>query len=76
MPGKGTKKRTIRVDDALWEPFGEATQEMGSDRNGMIKEFMRWYLEERPTVLRLLAEWRERRSLGAQPDGHGTQSGE
>lgn len=44
VPGKGTKKRTLRVEDALWDPFGEATQAAGRDRNGVVKDFMRWYL--------------------------------
>jgi Arc/MetJ family transcription regulator len=46
MPGKGTTRRTIRVDADLWTRAGEQAVEGGTDRATVIKEFLRWYVGE------------------------------
>lgn len=56
--GRGTARQTIRVEEALWERFGEAASRAdgGKDRSQLLREFMRWYsgdtdakLPQRPT---------------------------
>lgn len=42
MPTEGTTKRTIRIDDDLWERFGDTTP----DRAGLLRTFIRWYVRE------------------------------
>jgi hypothetical protein len=46
MPGKGTRNRTIRVDDDLWNRAGDEAHKVGTDRATVIKEFLRWYVGE------------------------------
>lgn len=38
------KVRTLRAGDELWEKFGAAAEEDGTDRSTLIKRFMRAYL--------------------------------
>jgi hypothetical protein len=59
MPGRGTKKRTLRVEDAIWDPFGDAVQAVGRDRNGVLKAFMRWYLRHPDEAAEFLARIRD-----------------
>jgi metal-responsive CopG/Arc/MetJ family transcriptional regulator len=30
----------------MWERFGEAAQQAGTDRSTLVREFVRWYLRE------------------------------
>jgi hypothetical protein len=46
MPGKGTRQRAIRIDDALWERFGEVAEALGMDRASLIREWVRWAVGE------------------------------
>lgn len=39
--GRGTARQTIRVDETLWEQFGELAE---PDRSTVIREFIRWYV--------------------------------
>jgi hypothetical protein len=41
--GRGTARQTIRVDEALWERFGEIAE---PDRSTVIRDFIRWYVRE------------------------------
>lgn len=58
MPPQGTPFRRVRMDDDMWERFGEAVREAEPelDRSKVIREFVRWYIGEtndlprRPTV--------------------------
>ncbi len=41
MPGgRGTPRHTLRLDDRIWDLFGEATP----DRAGVLREFIDWYV--------------------------------
>ncbi len=44
--GRGTARQTIRIDEALWRAFGEATEAGGEDRSTVLREFIRWYVRE------------------------------
>jgi hypothetical protein len=39
-----TPNRVVRVDDDLWEGFGDAAGDKG--RAEVLREFMRWYRHE------------------------------
>jgi hypothetical protein len=41
-----TPTRPIRVDDDLWEEFGEATAEQDTNRSEALREFIRWYVRK------------------------------
>jgi metal-responsive CopG/Arc/MetJ family transcriptional regulator len=42
--GRGTARQTIRVDEKLWEEFGEACNETDSDRSSYLRDVIRWAL--------------------------------
>lgn len=44
--GTGSKPRTIRMEQDLWNRLGPAALANGHDRSGLIKQFVRWYLSE------------------------------
>ncbi|GAA2361007.1 hypothetical protein Cme02nite_38480 [Catellatospora methionotrophica] len=50
MPTPGTQRVAIRIEEDLWERFGEAAH---PNRSTVLREFIRWYLTEpgtkRPT---------------------------
>jgi len=46
MPGRGTQRRAIRVDDALWTRFAEVAEALGTDRATLIREWIRWSVGE------------------------------
>lgn len=46
MPGRGTERRAIRVDDALWQRFGEVAQALGTDRASLVREWIKWSVGE------------------------------
>jgi hypothetical protein len=39
-----TPLKRIRVDDTLWQRFGDATTSMGADRTKVLVAFMRNYI--------------------------------
>ena len=41
MPSKGTTKRGIRIDDALWAEFQAATSEAGTNPSETIRQLIR-----------------------------------
>ena len=42
-----TPLRTVRVDDDLWLPFGDAVEGQGEpDRSAVLRQFIAWYLRE------------------------------
>jgi metal-responsive CopG/Arc/MetJ family transcriptional regulator len=42
-----TPHRQVRVDDDLWDRFGEAVERQGApDRSVVLREFMAWYVRE------------------------------
>lgn len=43
MTGKGTTKRTIRIEPALWSRFGAAAERAGRDRADLLRDFARYY---------------------------------
>lgn len=45
-PPGNTPTRPIRVDPALWERFGVATEKLGVDRSTYLREVMRWVVRE------------------------------
>ena len=46
MPARGTERRAIRIDDALWQRFGEVAAALGTDRATLIREWVRWAVGE------------------------------
>jgi hypothetical protein len=45
--GEGkTPHRALRVEDDLWERFGAATRDMGSDRSTWLRNAILWCLRE------------------------------
>lgn len=44
-----TPTRPIRIPDAEWADFGEATKLQGADRSAAVRDFIGWYLR-RPGV--------------------------
>lgn len=46
VAGKGTAKRTIRVDLELWSEFAAAAEQAGSDRSTLIRDFIAWVLRK------------------------------
>lgn len=44
--GRGTARQTIRVDETLWERFGQFAAGKGSDRSTVLRDFIRWYVAE------------------------------
>jgi hypothetical protein len=46
MPSRGTDRRAIRIDDALWQRFGEVAAALGTDRASLIREWVRWSVGE------------------------------
>jgi hypothetical protein len=41
--GRGTARQTIRVDEDLWQQFGEVAD---PDRSTVLRDFIRWYVGE------------------------------
>jgi hypothetical protein len=44
MPGKGTRNRTVRMDLSLWDALGRAAAAAGTDRAGILRALVRWWL--------------------------------
>ncbi|MEO6088419.1 MAG: hypothetical protein ABIQ18_35430 [Umezawaea sp.] len=44
--GRGTARQTIRVDEVLWEQFGERAASVDNDRSALLRDFMRWFVRE------------------------------
>jgi hypothetical protein len=40
VPGKGNPRRTVRVDDEAWARFGEAAEDLGSERATLLRSFI------------------------------------
>ncbi len=55
MPGKGTRNRTVRVDDDLWDRSGEVLRQAGGDRALVFKLALRWCVDHPDEVAALLA---------------------
>jgi hypothetical protein len=49
--GRGTARQTIRIDEATWERFGNASAAAGADRSAVLRDFIRWYVGEPGTAL-------------------------
>lgn len=45
-PPGNTPTRPIRIDLDLWDRFGHATEQMGTDRSAYLREVIRWVLRE------------------------------
>jgi hypothetical protein len=41
--GRGTARQTIRIDEDLWNRFGQVAE---PDRSTVLREFIRWYVGE------------------------------
>jgi hypothetical protein len=46
MPTEGRSRKAVRMSDALWDRFGEATEARGLDRSTVLRDFARWYADE------------------------------
>lgn len=48
VPPQGTPFRRVRMDDDMWEKFGNAVKqaEPELDRSKVMREFVRWYIGE------------------------------
>jgi hypothetical protein len=46
VPSRGTDRKSVRVDAALWDEFGEATAGFKDGRSGVLRDFMRWFLHK------------------------------
>lgn len=44
MPGKGTPLRSFRLSEVIWERFGAAAKQAGSNRVAVLRAFILWYL--------------------------------
>jgi hypothetical protein len=44
MPGRGTPHAAIRVPAEVWQEFGEAAQQAGTDRSTLLRAWIEWYL--------------------------------
>lgn len=44
--GRGTARQTVRVNETLWQQFGEVAEAAGTDRSTLVREFIRWYVRE------------------------------
>lgn len=53
--GRGTARQTIRVDESLWERFGEVVDKRGTDRSTLLREVIRRYIED-PAAVEALCE--------------------
>lgn len=42
VPGKGTDRKTIRVEPALWDALETATRQLGTDRSTWIRDAICW----------------------------------
>jgi hypothetical protein len=47
MPSKGTTRRTVRVDDELWESALDEAEQRGEMLAEAIRRFLRAYVEHR-----------------------------
>lgn len=46
--GRGTARQTIRVDEDLWEQFGQASEAQHTDRSTVLREFIARYVRRHP----------------------------
>ena len=46
VTSRGTDRRTVRVEPDLWNEFGVAAQDQPDGRSGVLREFIRWYLDK------------------------------
>lgn len=46
MPSKGTKRRTIRIDDELWEAALAKAEEHGESLPAEIRRFLEQYVAD------------------------------
>lgn len=44
MPGRGTARRSIRVEDELWRAALEVADERGEDLSALIRDYLRRYV--------------------------------
>jgi predicted transcriptional regulator len=42
--GRGTARQTIRVDEDLWDRFGQASETQHTDRSVLLREFIARYV--------------------------------
>lgn len=45
VPSKGTDRRTLRVEQELWDDFGIATASYKDGRSGVLRDFIRWFMD-------------------------------
>lgn len=50
MPTPGKSRKAVRMDDDLWERFGQATEAAGLDRSTVLRDFVIWYVDETDRV--------------------------
>ncbi len=46
MTGKGTTKRTIRIDPPLWSKFGAVAERLDRDRADLLRDYARYLAGE------------------------------
>ncbi|WP_155992087.1 hypothetical protein [Nocardioides sp. URHA0032] len=46
MPGKGTKRHAIRIDDELWDAALHEAADRGEDLSTAIRRFLRDYINQ------------------------------
>lgn len=46
VPSSGTPKKTVRVEDALWEAFGEACKADGISCAEDLRNHMKWKVQQ------------------------------
>lgn len=68
-PENHTPIQRFRLDQELWDAFGERAVAVGTNRSRLIGQFVRWYLQEPRAVLPLRAKRRTARDLmsGGRP---------
>ena len=46
MPSKGTNRKSFRIEGELWDEFGAATLHHKDGRSGVLRDFIRWFMEK------------------------------
>lgn len=42
--GRGTARQSVRVEEKLWERFGQVARERGTDRSTVLRTFIESYV--------------------------------
>ncbi len=63
VAGRGATRRTVRVEPPVWEAFGRFTAARNCDRAGLLRDFIRFCIDNPDEATHLIDQWR-----APQPD--------